>query len=136
MVALSITVSVAQTSQRVGSPIAIKWQNPSANGFAIPAFFIVAVPPEVRFAGSGFFALTGGAKAPGAIAFAASDARALVPIHRRITSAKGGDISIIPYRRGQQAVRSAVVTTGECGEHVFGADQKMTLKCMRATPNW
>lgn len=107
---------------RVGTPISIKWAD-RPSGFRswpqVPVYLVVMTVAEVRFAGSGFIALTAGAKGPEGLTLGADRARALVPLHRESPVAARGEIVVKPYRAGRQGIWWAVATAGACGEHIL-----------------
>jgi hypothetical protein len=120
--AKGITLSVAQGTYRVGSPIAVSWRNASVREpLSLPILFRCAAGRASTVLA--FRANRGRGAARHRLE--ASQARTFVPIHRNISAAKGGEINVIPYRRGRQSVSWAVATTGECGEHVFGRGQQI-----------
>jgi hypothetical protein len=111
---------------RAGEPIRIVWQNLPSERPATPVYLVVTVPAEVRFAGTGFMALTAGANGPWGLAHGIEGARAFVPFYRPVDrNVERGEISVLPLRVGKQTFGWAVATAGACGERVFGKTERI-----------
>src|SRR5262249_22031260 len=85
------TLSVSTQSKSttiVGEPVRIEWRNGSIEHPKIPVYFVLTTPPDVRFSGTGFIALTAGAKGLHGVRYGGEGARALAPLHRAIEAAK------------------------------------------------
>jgi hypothetical protein len=133
-IARTLSVSVeAQSKTIIGEPVRIAWRNGSTERPKIPVYFVVTTPPDVRFSGTGFVALTAGARGLHGVRYGGEGARAFVPLHRAIEPAKGGSITVLPYRPGGEILGWAVATTGSCGEHVYGKGEK-TVDVMPGPP--
>jgi hypothetical protein len=82
-------------------------------------YIVLTAPPEVRFGGNGFAALTAGAVGPYQMSYGKSESRALISIYRTTDTASRGELEITPYRSGTQKIGWAVVTVGKCGEQIL-----------------
>jgi hypothetical protein len=124
-IAGSLHVSIeAPQRPRVGAPIKVIWTKGETARAKTPLYLVLTAPAEVRFAGTGFAALTADAKGPHNLAYGAKAARALVALYRPSDTAKDGEISVLPYRRGAQNIAWAAVTAGSCGEQVLVRGEK------------
>lgn len=123
--ARDVTATVeAPARPAIGAPIRVRWTSRNQQGRARalpPLYLVVTTPADVRFSGTGFIALTAGAKGPEGLAYGNNGARALVPLHR--TGSGGGEIGVKLYRAGRSALGWAVVTAGACGEQVLAHAQ-------------
>jgi hypothetical protein len=102
-IAQSISVDIAVPQRpRVGEPIKVTWRKARDERPATPTYLVLTTPAEVRFAGTGFMALTAGAKGPHGLAHGGTGARTFVPFHRAIDA-------VTPVSRSR--VRAATVWT-------------------------
>ena len=125
MVVGSLRVSIeAAPRVRVGDPIKVVWTRSDTARPGGPLYLVLTAPADVRFAGTGFMALSADAKAPQNFAYGGKTARALVSFHRPSDTAKSGDISVLPYRRGAQTIGWSLVTAGPCGEQMLARAEK------------
>jgi hypothetical protein len=103
----------------IGAPIRVKWTDRGQGRRSKPLpplYLVVTAPPDARFAGTGFIALTAGAKGPEGLGFGNEGTRAFLPLHR--AGARAGEIAVKLYRVGRHALGWAAVTAGPCGEHI------------------
>lgn len=120
---LRVSIEVPQRL-RVGEPIKIVWTGGETTHPKTPFYLVLTAPAEVRFAGTGFAALSARAEGPHGLAHGAKAARALVALYRPSDTATNGDISALPYRSGSQEIGWAAVAAGSCGEHVLAHGEK------------
>ena len=113
-----------QQRVRVGEPIGIVWTGGQTAHPKTPFYLVLTAPAEVRFAGTGFAALTASAQGPHGLSYGAKAARALVALYRPSDTATNGSISVLPYRAGSQTIGWAAVAAGSCGEHVLAHGEK------------
>jgi hypothetical protein len=118
--ALASRTSVSLQTQRVqvGAPLVVSWIAGLGRRAAIPLFLVIKTPSEVRFKGRQLVALTPDAKAPFNIRLWHDSLRAFVALHREGMESKG-QVSVLPYRTGTQALSWAIVAAGDCGEQVL-----------------
>jgi hypothetical protein len=99
--ALVVTVEGADNA-RVGDSIKLRWRNTQiaqlGNLDDVSVYFIVTTASEVRFAGTGFMALTSSARAPGNLSYGSQRARALFPLNPILGHEKAFPL----YRRDTQ----------------------------------
>ena len=124
---IAVTIT-APVSPRAGVPIKIMWNKRISIRdlrSQIPVYIVFTAPSEVRFAGTGFIALTAGAAGPNKLNYAMNQSRALVAMHRATDTANSGEFTITPYRAGTQNFGWAIVAAGVCGEQVLAQGAKI-----------
>ena len=118
-IAAAISIDVEFKAQvRVGGAIKIDWKSDKSAPLEIPLYLVVAASSESRFAGTGFVALNKDSKGLYGIHYEDNRVRAFVPLYRD-ADARGGQVSVVPYRSGLQKIDWAVVTTDSCGEQLL-----------------
>jgi hypothetical protein len=115
---ISVTIAAA-TPQQAGIPLQVSWAKNSAARSQLPLYIVVTAPPEVRFAGTAFMALTAAADGPYKMQYGKDQSRALIALYRKTDTASRGEFAITPYRSGTQTYGWAVVTAGSCGEQIL-----------------
>jgi Caspase domain len=123
---ITIDFSLPERS-RAGLPITIDWRKNAEYPEArprVPLYLMLSAPPETRFAGRGFVVLAPGAAGPYGMRIGLDRARAFVPLHRGIDTARAGTVSITPYQAGARVYEWAIVTGGSCGEHALAQGQQ------------
>ena len=109
---------------RVGEALNVNWHKLHGGSSRTPTFLVIAAPPDVRFAGHGFLALSATAKGPYGLGLALDRTRAIIPLNRPDGAAAGGQISVLPYQSGSASIDWTVITAGACGEHALRAGQQ------------
>ncbi|WP_316398025.1 caspase domain-containing protein [Bradyrhizobium sp. 33ap4] len=97
-----------------------------------PIYLVVVTPVASRFSGHGFIALNAEAKGLRGLTYGKDLVRAFVPIYRNVDPTEG-EVSIIPYGAGQQTIRWAIVSAGDCGEQKYGETEK-TIEVIAGPP--
>ncbi|MBZ0149671.1 MAG: hypothetical protein K8F62_19310, partial [Pseudorhodoplanes sp.] len=126
-IAKGVTVVFDSDSQVAGQPVHVSWlqRNLAHRRPSIPTYIVISAPPEVRFSGKNFMALTAGAAGPHQLKHAQSQSRALVSLHRQVDTNSSSALRITPYRSGTYDFGWAVVAAGICGEQVLAKGKQV-----------
>ncbi len=121
-----------------GAPLTIAWTDPWAAPDACPGarYLVLAMPREVRFAGSGFLAVEPGAPAPFGIDFATDRMHVFIPLHDADHGT--GRLDILPYVTGgfilDWAVAYVPVFLKWAGVPVVAAGDPLALDLLPGRP--
>ena len=121
----TLKVSLGRSPVKVGEKLNVNWQSdvtkfPTTSDLATKAFVVFRTNSPVRFAGTGYFALTPNAEAPFNLRSGMRDSRIFYSPNFFQGASRQHEFTIIPFRRERLTLTWAVVINTPCGEHVFG----------------